>query len=64
MIKVSNKKTNFLIYYQCWLAVVAVLIFFTNLDVYWQTAGILPLEPLHWIILLIGASTPIIFVFF
>jgi hypothetical protein len=63
MIKVSNKKTNFLIYYQCWLAVVAVLIFFTNLDVYWQTAGILPLEPLHWIILLIGASTPIIFSF-
>jgi hypothetical protein len=61
MITASQKKSNFLIYYQCWLAVVAVLIFFTNLDVYWQTAGILPFEPLHWIILLIGASTPIIF---
>ncbi|MDZ8184588.1 MAG: O-antigen ligase family protein [Nostoc sp. ChiSLP02] len=58
-----HKKTNFLTYYQCGLAVVAVLIFFTNLDVYWQTAGILSLEPLHWIILLIVASTPIIFLF-
>ncbi|MEH1829418.1 MAG: O-antigen ligase family protein [Nostoc sp.] len=63
MITVSQKKTNLLIYYQCWLAIVAVSIFFTNLDVYWQTTGILPLEPLHWIILLIGASTPIIFSF-
>ena len=63
MITISQKKANFLIYYQCWLAVVAVFIFFTNLDVYWQTAGILPLEPLHWIILFIGASTPIIFSF-
>jgi hypothetical protein len=53
------KQKNWLIYYQCSLAVLTVLLFFTNLDIYLERAGILNIEPLHWIILLIVASIPL-----
>jgi O-antigen ligase len=43
MSKDSKQKINFLFYYQCTLAIGAVLVFFTFLDVYfWETKRILP----------------------
>jgi O-antigen ligase len=53
------KQNNLLIYYQCGLAVLAILIFFTNLDVYLEQAAIIPLAPLHWIIMFMVASLPL-----
>ena len=59
MISVSTKRVDWLLHYQCGLAVLSVLIFFTNLDVYWDSAGILPLAPLHWIFLFGAATLPL-----
>ncbi len=60
MTSISTKQGDWLIRYQCGLAVCSVLVFFTNLDVYCDSAGILPLAPLHWIILFGLASLPLI----
>jgi O-antigen ligase len=59
MISVLTKRVDWRIRYQCGLAVFSVLIFFTNLDVYCDSAGILPLAPLHWIVLFGLASLPL-----
>ena len=40
-----------LLYYQCLLALGAVTIFFTKLDVYLEQRGFISLPPVHWIAL-------------
>ncbi|MDM9381276.1 O-antigen ligase family protein [Chlorogloeopsis sp. ULAP01] len=52
------KTSNLLLYYQCTLAVGAVLIFFTNLDTYLETAVAAP-SPKLWIIVFAVASIPL-----
>lgn len=47
-----------LIPYQCAMAFFSVILFSTNLDVYCDSAGVLPLSPLHWIILYFLGSIP------
>ena len=49
-----------LLYYQCLLAVGAIAIFFTKLDVYLEQRAFISLFPLHWIALFSVASIPIV----
>ena len=49
-----------LLYYQCLLAVGAIAIFFTKLDVYLEQRGFVSLPPVHWIALFFVASFPIL----
>lgn len=49
-----------LLYYQCLLAVGAIAIFFTKLDVYLEQRGFVSLPPVHWIALFFVASIPIL----
>lgn len=51
----SNQKTKFLFYYQSALAIGAVLVFFTSIDVYFSDTGKLP-APVVLISLFIGAE--------
>jgi O-antigen ligase len=46
--------------YQCGIACFSVLLFSTNLDIYWFTTGTLPLSPLHWIVLYFLGSVPLL----
>ncbi|BDA68173.1 O-antigen polymerase [Rivularia sp. IAM M-261] len=56
----SSKKTNnFLVYYQCFLAVVIVGVFFTAADIYWFDSGYTP--PPYVLVLAVGlAATPLV----
>ena len=49
-----------LLYYQCLLAVGAIAIFFTKLDVYLGQRDFISLFPIHWIALFFVASFPIL----
>ena len=52
-----------LVYYQCFLALAAIAIFFTKLDVYLAKRGyVAPLHPIHWISIFTVASIPIFLV--
>ncbi len=55
----TKKSHQFLIRYQCGLAVTAIFLFFTNLDVYLYRASILSLQPLYYILLFIIATIPL-----
>ena len=55
-----EKPNQFMIRYQCGLAIASILIFFTNLDVYLPLAKIIPLEPLVYIVALTLASIPLL----
>lgn len=55
----QRTKSNLLTYYQCFLAVVAVLVFFTEADNYFFDSGITP-APKNLVILLCLASTPLL----
>lgn len=57
----ANKQDKFLIYYQRALAIGAIAIFFTKLDVYINLRQLLPLTPLLCIALFIMASIPLVF---
>ena len=57
LIKANNQ---FIIRYQCGLAIAAVLIFFTNLDVYLPLARIIPQEPLVYIFALTLGAIPLL----
>lgn len=59
MSQTINKKADFILYYQCALAVGAVFAFFTNLDSYLFDSGITP-SPVNLIILFGIASTPLL----
>jgi O-Antigen ligase len=52
-----------LIPYQCGLAFLSVLIFSTNLDIYGDSTGLLPLSPLHWVVLYFLGSIPLMMSF-
>jgi hypothetical protein len=54
------KPNQFMIRYQCGLAIASVFIFFTNLDIYLPLAKIIPLEPLVYIFALTAASIPLL----
>lgn len=54
----ERPKNNILTYYQCFLAIVAVLVFFTEADNYFFDSGITP-APKNLVILLCLASTPL-----
>lgn len=56
-----NKKFNLLFYYQCALAVLAVVVFFTEFGYYAYTEGISPFTPLTLILVFSVASIPLIF---
>ncbi len=56
----TNNQDKFLVYYQRALAIGAVVVFFTKLDVYLGLRGLLPISPLLWIILFIMASFPLL----
>lgn len=54
------KHNQFMVRYQCGLAIASVLIFFTNLDIYLSSAKIIPLEPLVYILALAGGAIPLL----
>lgn len=54
-----EKKKGTLVYYQCFLAVISVLIFFTEADNYFFDSGITP-APKNIVILMCLASTPLL----
>jgi O-Antigen ligase len=57
----KQKNNSFLFYYHCTLAVSAVLIFFTSLDVYlWETVKLVP--PVSYIYLFIAATLLLILI--
>ncbi|MGF1933176.1 MAG: O-antigen ligase family protein [Nostoc sp. ChiQUE02] len=56
-----NKKHNLLFYYQCALAVGAILTFFTEISSYLYTSGIFSRPPLFWIVFFGLASIPLLF---
>ena len=63
MDKAITKKFNFLLYYQCALAIGAILVFFTHLEMFLYLAGKTP--PPTLLIIAFGlASTPLLFSFF
>lgn len=53
----NQPPTNFIIYYQGFLAIAAILVFFTRFDVYAQDLG--PILPLHWMIGFFMLSLPV-----
>ena len=53
----NKPQTTFIVYYQGFLAVAAIIIFFTRLDVYLQNHT--PMIPLYWMIFFLVASLPI-----
>lgn len=56
-----NIRFDFLFYYQCALAVAAIFTFFTDINSYLYTSGILSQPPLFWILGFAVASIPLIF---
>lgn len=46
-----------MVYYQCFLAIAAILVFFTKLDIYLQNRGFI--LPLHWMIGFLFVSFPL-----
>ncbi len=56
-----NKKNDLLFYYQCALAVGAILTFFTEISSYLYTSGIFSQPPLFWIGFFGIASIPLLF---
>ncbi|MEM8677196.1 MAG: O-antigen ligase family protein [Cyanobacteria bacterium P01_G01_bin.67] len=62
MINLTHQKeqppTTFLVYYQGFIAVAAVIIFFTRLDIYLQEHT--PMIPLYWMFLFLVASLPLL----
>jgi O-Antigen ligase len=62
MLQASPKKWNFLLIYQCILAMGAVLAFFTNFDLFFFMAGMGPPPTLYILIFLMG-SLPIWYVY-
>ncbi|MBF2064064.1 MAG: O-antigen ligase family protein [Calothrix sp. C42_A2020_038] len=59
----SQKSNNLILYYQCFLALVIVGVFFTAGDIYWFDSGYIP--PPYIIVLAVGiASLPLIPSFF
>ena len=58
----QRSKNKFLTYYQCFLAVVAVLVFFTEADNYFFDSGITP-APKNLVILLCLAAAPLLISF-
>ncbi|MBD2517751.1 O-antigen ligase family protein [Nostoc sp. FACHB-973] len=59
-----NKKFNLLLYYQCALAVAAILTFFTEINSYLYKSEISTFPPLFWISAFGLASIPLIFLQF
>ncbi|WP_414571138.1 O-antigen ligase family protein [Nostoc sp. CCY 9925] len=55
-----NKKIDLLFYYQCALALGAVFAFFTDINSYLYTSGIVSQPPLFWILGFAVASIPLI----
>lgn len=53
----NQSQTTFIVYYQAFLAVAAILVFFTRLDVYLQDHS--NLIPLHWMIGFLVAALPL-----
>ncbi len=49
-----------LVYYQCFLALAAIAIFFTKLDVYLEKREYIPFPPVRWIVLFFVATIPIV----
>jgi hypothetical protein len=56
----QDKKFNFLLVYQCVLAVASVFVFFTYLDLYLPLAGISPWSPVRIVALFCIASVPLL----
>ncbi|MBC1237708.1 O-antigen ligase [Nostoc sp. 2RC] len=56
-----NIKFDLLFYYQCALAIAAILAFFTDINSYLYTSGIVSQPPLFWILGFAVASIPLIF---
>ncbi|MBW4675088.1 MAG: O-antigen ligase family protein [Desmonostoc geniculatum HA4340-LM1] len=56
-----NTKFDFLFYYQCALAIGAIFTFFTDINSYLYTSGILSQPPLYWILGFAIASLPLLF---
>ncbi|PHJ65962.1 hypothetical protein VF14_05755 [Nostoc linckia z18] len=56
-----NIKFDLLFYYQCALAIAAVFVFFTDINSYLYTSGIVSQPPLFWILGFAVASIPLIF---
>ncbi|RCJ24480.1 hypothetical protein A6S26_18060 [Nostoc sp. ATCC 43529] len=56
-----NAKFDLLFYYQCTLAIAAVFTFYTDINSYLYTSGIVSQPPLFWILGFALASTPLIF---
>ncbi len=61
MIQSINIKFDLLFYYQCALAIAAVFVFFTDINSYLYTSGIVSQPPLFWILGFAVASIPLIF---
>jgi len=55
-----TKQNNILLYYQRILAIAAILIFFTKLDVYFNLRQLLPVTPLLLVIMFTMASAPLL----
>ncbi|MBD2614924.1 MAG: O-antigen ligase family protein [Nostoc sp. ZfuVER08] len=56
-----NIKFDLLFYYQCALAIAAIFAFFTDINSYLYTSGIVSQPPLFWILGFAVASIPLIF---
>ena len=58
LIKQNNQsETSFIVYYQGFLAIAAILVFFTRFDVYFQDHA--PIIPLYWMLGFLLASLPL-----
>jgi O-antigen ligase len=55
----NAEKHGGLVYYQCVLAIAAVLVFFTNFDTYWEVAIAAP-SPKIWVAIFWVAATPLL----
>lgn len=54
---ISHEKTNLILYYQGFLSVAAIFVFYTKLDIYLERQGIG--IPLYWVLGFIVASVPL-----